>query len=969
MDNGPEISDDLFISHYAKLAPRCTKTHIFTQNHFSVLHINAQSLQNKMSQFELLLSEIDLEFSCIVISETWFNRDSLLGTFAIEGYNLFSASRISGNGGGVAVYVNDMFEAREETVRLEGSESLLLRVGEAGRDVCTLLAVYRSPSGALPTFLRDLSECLPSLPSNSLVVGDLNIDLNPQNSPEHFTLNYCDILNKNGFFNIIHSPTRYGKTKTSLLDHILVNNSRRFYNSCTIDNEISDHLPICFSFQLNKFTQQDDTSSKFLKVDHQKLRDNLSVANWSSVTSLTDTNTAFEKFIDTFQNCISESSKEIKVKPKPKTKSFKQPWMSENLRLIIKKRKDLHDRCKLAPFDSKLQEKYRNFRNFVSYQTNMAKTCHFKNEFISHKGDQVKRWKFIKKLINGPGKTKECPITLQRDDQSLCQDSQEVAGRFNQFFTNIGSELAKNLPKTNHQFTEYFAASDSSNFNHEAKFAFDPVDSGDILPIVENINVKKATGPDKISPQAIKDNKCVLVPILVFLINLVIETSVFPDCLKIARVTPIFKKGDKKSPNNYRPISVLSTVAKIVEKILSNQIINFLESNSILTDCQFGFRKGRNTTSAINLLMEQLYENFNQCISTEGVFLDFSKAFDTINHDILVKKLPFNGFLPCATSLIENYLKNRKQYVFVDNYKSELCDINIGVPQGSNLGPLLFLIYINDLLNAAPSLNYILYADDTNIFCTDPEVLSQELNKIENWCLANKLVLNYTKTFQVIFKSPRKAICAEEHIVKLSTHTLELKNETKFLGIVLDSNITFKSHINDLCRKLNLVVLMMRAVRPYFDEKTMKDLYYAYFYPHLLYGIEFWGHASGTDLKRVIVVQKACLRVILKKKPGDHISSHFKTLQIMPLLMLFEYCSLKLFLKTFSNDFIKTLESNHNYNTRFSGLRTKKAKNKRGERSLLCNGVHLYNRYLAGAATGTQTGSFDGLAARLWAAG
>ena len=284
-----------------------------------------------------------------------------------------------------------------------------------------------------------------------------------------------------------------------------------------------------------------------------------------------------------------------------------------------------------------------------------------------------------------------------------------------------------------------------------------------------------------------------------------------------------------------------------------------------------------------------------------------------------------------------------------------------------NLGPLLFLIYINDLLNAAPSLNYILYADDTNIFCTDPEVLSQELNKIENRCLANNLVLNYTKTFQVIFKSPRKAICAEEHIVKLSTHTLELKNETKFLGIVLDSNITFKSHTNDLCRKLNLVVLMMRAVRPYFDEKTMKDLYYAYFYPHLLYGIEFWGHASGTDLKRVIVVQKACLRVILKKKPGDHISSHFKTLQIMPLLMLFEYCSLELFLKTFSNDFIKTLESNHNYNTRFSGLRTKKAKNKRGERSLLCNGVHLYNRYLAGAATGTQTGSFDGLAACLCA--
>ena len=138
-------------------------------------------------------------------------------------------------------------------------------------------------------------------------------------------------------------------------------------------------------------------------------------------------------------------------------------------------------------------------------------------------------------------------------------------------------------------------------------------------------------------------------------------------------------------PNTKRPISVLSTIAKIVEEVLSNQNINFLESNSILTDCQFEFRKGRDTKSARNLLVEQFYENFNQCISTEGILLDFLKPFDTINHDILVPKLPFNSFLPCATSLIENYLKNQKQYVFVDNYKSELCEINIGAFVISNL--------------------------------------------------------------------------------------------------------------------------------------------------------------------------------------------------------------------------------------------------------------------------------------------
>ena len=173
MDDRPEITDDLFVSHAANLAPNDVNTHIFSTNNFFVLHVNAQSLQNKMSQFELFLSEINVEFSSIVVSETWFQRDSFLGNFTIAGYNLFSASRDSGNGGGVAVYVNDKYEARAETVRLEGSESLLVRVGDARRDLCTLLSVYRAPSGALPAFLGDLTECLPSLPSNSLVVGDL----------------------------------------------------------------------------------------------------------------------------------------------------------------------------------------------------------------------------------------------------------------------------------------------------------------------------------------------------------------------------------------------------------------------------------------------------------------------------------------------------------------------------------------------------------------------------------------------------------------------------------------------------------------------------------------------------------------------------------------------------------------------------------------------------------------------------
>ena len=226
--------------------------------------------------------------------------------------------------------------------------------------------------------------------------------------------------------------------------------------------------------------------------------------------------------------------------------------------------------------------------------------------------------------------------------------------------------------------------------------------------------------------------------------------------------------------------------------------------------------------------------------------------------------MTFNGFQPQASQLVSGYLTNRKQFVQLGDEASELRNVTMGVPQGSILGPLLFLIYINDLLKAAPALNYILYADDTNILTTNPSLLCSEIPKIKKWCLANRLILNYSKTFQVIFKSHNKEISYPNYEIQLNCKTLEMKQITKFLGIILDSNIAFKEHISELCRKLKLVMIMMRAIRHYFDQKTMVDLYYAFFNPHLLYGIEFRGHAADTEIKRMYTIQEAVvLRAIL----------------------------------------------------------------------------------------------------------
>jgi hypothetical protein len=370
------------------------------------------------------------------------------------------------------------------------------------------------------------------------------------------------------------------------------------------------------------------------------------------------------------------------------------------------------------------------------------------------------------------------------------------------------------------------------------------------------------------------------------IINKSFLMGVFPDKLAIAKVCPIFKNGDKCQFTNYRPISVLPSFSKIFEKVVCNRLIAFFESKNILVDNQFGFRKNRSAYMAIL----EMYDRISLAIDNReyaiGIFIDLSKAFDTINHSIMIRKLEYYGIRGIALDWFNSYLKSRQQYVFFNGVSSSLKPINCGVPQGSILGPMLFILYINDIVNCSNIWKFILFADDTNLFYKNRDLLelehvvNVELSKLSVWFKANNLSLNAKKTNFILFgckniSTPLKLI--------LDGAILEQVAYTKFLGVFMDQKLNWNQHINYITGKISRGLGMISRVSRFMPFNVMLTLYYSLIYPYLLYCCIAWGGASATALHKLEVLQNRSLRLITQSPYRSSASPLYKRLNILKL--------------------------------------------------------------------------------------
>ena len=428
-------------------------------------------------------------------------------------------------------------------------------------------------------------------------------------------------------------------------------------------------------------------------------------------------------------------------------------------------------------------------------------------------------------------------------------DPSQIANTFNSYFSSIGETLQSKIHSSHISFTRYL-----KNPNIHSFFVF-PTDSTEVSNLISGLKNGKASGPNSIPTTVLKHLNIDISTILADLFNLSFTTGVFPDKLNTSSVLPLFKKDSKLLCGNYRPISLLSNISKLLEKLMYSRLYSFLNIYNCITELQFGFRANHSTSHALVSITEQIREALDTGHFACGIFIDLQKAFDTVDHDILVSKLDYYGVRGIAKSWFTSYLHNRKQFVSINGFNSSLKSINFGVPQGSVLGPLLFLICINDLNISVKNSVMHHFADDTNLLLIDKSIkvlckkVNYDLKGITNWLNANRISLNINKTEFIIFRKPRKLIDFEIKI-KLNGKRIYPSTKIKYLGVLLDEHLSWKPHIDELTKKLNRSNSMLSKIRYYVDENTIRSLYFSIFSSHISYCCQVWGQSGNSQFKQ-----------------------------------------------------------------------------------------------------------------------
>lgn len=858
---------------------------------FTVLCQNIRSVQRNFDNLLVFLSELDLCIDIIVLTECWTSENSHIP--AISGYQSFYTKKSLNQNDGVIVYVKEEINVLVKEVEITEGNCLILTIDSTYSIVCS----YRPPCFSSPiNYLSSIQNILSNCSTENIIfTGDINIDIMPTNT-NNYALDYLNLMASLGLRPAINCPTRIN----TCIDHFMVKSKLKICSA--VFEALTDHSPILLVMEKSNINSS-PSSRECAKINMSQVGTDLKLQNWDDLFQINDVNLAADLLVSILQENIDKSTEVVKT---CKKKTPLKPWITQGVLKSLRKRDNLHRRIKKSANlnNVELHKYYISYRNLCNKIIKKLKKEYYKLQLLKNNGNAKETWRIIKEICNFNVKN-----ASPRDLLNICSNPKESLNQINGYFTSVGEKLANStlsMLNTSDAVLSKTALSLDSPCN---SMSFTPTDPAEVNSIIMSLRTSSAPGCDKIPTSVLKTYRSLLIGPITHVCNLSLLNGIFPTCFKKAIVIPVHKSGDKKIPSNYRPISLLSVLSKVLEKIVNKRLIKYLEDENLLASNQYGFRAKHSTNDAVLKLTSQITSYLDSGEKCVGVFLDLQKAFDTVSIPILISRLQNVGIRGTPLLWFQDYLSARKQVVRIENNLSSVVGCSYGVPQGSTLGPSLFLIYLNDLCKLnVNSADLFMFADDTAIIFHSrtwdlvKESTEEGLRKITAWLEDSLLSLNTNKTKYLCFSITNVTKPPKNFKIKIHTFPCNRKSQTlceceslsrvtniRYLGVIIDDKLNWTEHVSMLSARTRKLIYVFKNLRHILEPNLLVQTYKALCQCILTYCICSWGGAYKSNLIALERAQRALLKVMLGLPFRHPTTDVYKSSNVLSVRKLYIY--------------------------------------------------------------------------------
>ncbi|MEW8547257.1 MAG: reverse transcriptase family protein [Candidatus Thiodiazotropha sp.] len=854
----------------------------FRDKGFRIGHLNIQGVTNKIDQLRLLLQCKENLIHIIGISETKLSYVHPDAAFEISGYQKpFRRDRPENAGGGLLMYIKDGVScSHRPDLEHVSLECIWAEIKPTNSRSFLVGHIYRPPNSSVQ-WNELFEECIEKVLQEEkeiYLLGDINRDL--LNNQVHGA--WTDYMEPFGLTQMVSEATRVTSGSRTLIDHIYTNCPENVNSVSVPKIGLSDHFPIFLTRkmhnQMPKGNHYTISYRSFKDFDEAKFISDLQSVPWDLIKLFDDTNDILEAWTDLFLEIVD---KNVPIK-QHRVKHKNQPqWITPDILDAIKSR----DRCKSLGNDNE----YKYWRNKVTRLIKESKKVQYQTFIDNNKNNPGSIYKLFQEVGAGRGCKKSSNITNIINNGSHIEDPTEIANTFNDFFVNVASRIKEPVTNSNHARLKEFC---QSKLPANAKFSISAIDKHKVLKYLSNIDVSKATGTDTIGPRLIKLAAPYIADDISFICNHSIKNSIFPNKWKEAKVSPLYKNGSHDDVNNYRPISILPILSKVLEKHVHECLSNFLHEHNLLHKTQSGFRSHHSCETALIHMIDSWLDAMDNGNMVGVVLVDFQKAFDLVDHQILLSKLELYGFARETLVWFNTYLTHRQQQVTINNCKSDFELVSCGVPQGSILGPLLFLLFINDLPLFTANVYTDLYADDTTLY--DIQISQQmieqnlqiALDQLRTWSKNNGMLLNAAKTKVMLVTTNQKRQRLTTASLKLEymDESLQMVSSDKILGVFVDNNLKWSDHIKHITKKISSNIWLLSKIKHFLSQAHRIQFYKSYVQPHIDFCNMVWGSTCESNKLKIFRLQKRACRVILDYNVED---SH-EALSSLKILSLYD---------------------------------------------------------------------------------